>query len=111
MRGGDTVRYRIRVQNPTRGEARDVRVCDRLPSGLRFISSSPRSARQGSQRCWTIKLLRAGQRRTFTVTVQAAKGAHGRRANTVTAVSPDASRTARARANVRILGASTPVTG
>lgn len=111
VRGGDTLRYRIRVQNPTRGEARDVRVCDRLPSGLRFVRSQPRSARQGNQRCWTIKRLGARQQRTFTVTVRAAKGAHGRKTNTVTATSPDGARSVRARAHVRVSGAPTPVTG
>jgi uncharacterized repeat protein (TIGR01451 family) len=111
VRGGDTLQYRIRVQNPTRGEARDVRVCDRLPSGLRFVSSQPRSARRGNQRCWTIKRLGARQQRTFTVTVRAAKGAHGRKTNTVTVTSPDGARSVRARADVRVTGAPTPVTG
>jgi uncharacterized repeat protein (TIGR01451 family) len=110
VRAGETFSYRIRVRNPTKGQARKVKVCDRLPSGLRYVSSAPRAKRQGGQRCWTIKTLSAGKSRTFRVTVRAANGANGRKTNTATVSSPDV-RAARARDAVRVLGVATPVTG
>ena len=102
--------YRIRVRNPTKGEARKVKVCDRLPSGLTYVSSKPRAKRSGSQRCWTVKTLSAGKSRTFHVTVRAAKGANGRKVNTATLSSPDTKR-ATAKDPVRVLGVATPVAG
>jgi uncharacterized repeat protein (TIGR01451 family) len=107
---GETFSYRIRVRNPTKGQARNVKVCDRLPSGLAYVSAKPRAKRQGSQRCWTIKRLGAGKSRTFTVTVRAARGANGRLTNTATVTSPDTAR-ARARDGVQVRGIQTPLTG
>jgi uncharacterized repeat protein (TIGR01451 family) len=107
---GDTLSYRIRVRNPTKGEARNVKVCDRLPSGLRFVSSSPKAKRSGGQRCWTIKRLKAGKSRTYRVTVRTSQGANGRKVNRATLRSPDI-KPAIARRPVRVLGQATPVTG
>jgi uncharacterized repeat protein (TIGR01451 family) len=111
VRGGQTFGYRIRVRNPTRGQARNIRVCDRLPSGLRYVSAKPRARVSGRQQCWTIRRLGARKSRTYAVTVRAAPGAVGRKVNTATLTSPDASRRLRARDAVRILGQATPVTG
>jgi uncharacterized repeat protein (TIGR01451 family) len=110
VRGGQTFNYRIRVRNPTKGEARNVKVCDRLPSGLRYVSSKPRAKVNGRRQCWTIKRLKARKSRTFKVTVRAANGAIGRRTNRATATSPDIRRVTD-RDPVRILGRATPVTG
>jgi uncharacterized repeat protein (TIGR01451 family) len=107
---GVTLGYRIRVRNPTKGEARDVRVCDRLPSGLAYVSSQPTARGSGRQRCWTIKSLKAGKSRTFRITVRAAKGANGREVNRAILSSRDSKRL-RAKGPVRVLGAATPVTG
>jgi len=107
---GETFSYRIRVRNPTKGEPRNVKVCDRLPSGLRYVNSQPRARTSGRQQCWTIKSLKAGKSRTFRITVRAARGAIGRTVNTATLSSPD-SRRLRAPDAVRILGQETPVTG
>jgi uncharacterized repeat protein (TIGR01451 family) len=96
VRGGETFTYRIRVRNPTKGEARNSRLCDRLPSGLRYVSSQPRAQVSGRQQCWTISLLKAGEIRTFRVRVRAAPGASGRKTNTATLTGPD---TRRLRAN------------
>jgi uncharacterized repeat protein (TIGR01451 family) len=109
-RAGETIGYRIRVRNPTKGEARDVRVCDRLPSGLAYVSSQPAARGSGRQRCWTIKSLKAGKSRTFRITVRAAKGANGREVNRAILSSRDSKRL-RAKDPVRVLGAATPVTG
>jgi uncharacterized repeat protein (TIGR01451 family) len=110
VRAGEAFSYRIRVRNPTKGEARKVRVCDRLPSGLRFVGAEPHAQRKGGRRCWTIKTLGAGERRTFRIRVRAAPGANGRKTNTATVNSLDA-RPTRASDRVRILGVATPVTG
>jgi uncharacterized repeat protein (TIGR01451 family) len=110
VQGGETFSYRIRVRNPTRGEARNVRVCDRPGSGLAYVSSKPRARRSGGQRCWRINRLGARQSRSYRVTVRAAPGANGRLTNRATASSPDAN-TARDRARVRVRGIATPVTG
>jgi uncharacterized repeat protein (TIGR01451 family) len=109
---GDTFGYRIRVRNPTRGEARNVKVCDRLPSGLAYVSSKPRARRQGARRhCWTIRRVGARQSRTYAMTVRAARGAIGRKTNTATMSSPSITRRVRARDVVRVRGVATPVTG
>jgi uncharacterized repeat protein (TIGR01451 family) len=92
VHGGETFSYRIRVRNPTKGEARNVKVCDRMPSGLAYVSSKPSAKRSGNQRCWKIKRLKAGKSRTYRVTVRAANGASGRKTNTATVTSPDARR-------------------
>jgi uncharacterized repeat protein (TIGR01451 family) len=110
VQAGGTLSYRIRVRNPSKGEARRVKVCDRLPSGLSFVSSTPRAKRSGSQRCWTIKRLKAGKRRTFRVTVRAARGANGRKVNRATLRSPDI-KPAVARRPVVVRGARPGVTG
>jgi uncharacterized repeat protein (TIGR01451 family) len=107
---GDTLSYRIRVRNPSKGEARNVKVCDRLPSGLRFVSSSPKAKRSGGQRCWTIRSLKAGKSRTYRVTVRTSQGANGRKVNRATLSGPDTKRV-RAKDPIRVLGQATPVTG
>jgi uncharacterized repeat protein (TIGR01451 family) len=110
VRAGETLNYRIRVSNPSKGEARNVKVCDRLPSGMSFVSSSPKAKRSGGQRCWRIKSLKAGKSETFRVTVRTAKGANGRKVNRATVNSGDV-QPAIARRPVRVRGVATPVTG
>lgn len=66
---GDLVTYRITVTNRGDTAVRSVRACDRVPRALRFVRSSVRLHRATGRRlCRTIRLLRAGQRRTFRVT-------------------------------------------
>jgi uncharacterized repeat protein (TIGR01451 family) len=105
VRAGETFSYRIRVRNPTGGVARSVRVCDRLPSGVRFVSPAPSSRRDGRRRCWTIERLGARKSRTLRLSVRAALGASGRLLNRATATSSDA-RPARARTRLRVLRAA-----
>jgi uncharacterized repeat protein (TIGR01451 family) len=103
VRAGESLTYTIRVSNRSRGEARRVRVCDRLPAGLVFVSARPRARLSGGQRCWTIRRLGARGSRTFRVTVRALPGASGRLTNRATARSPDARATARASRAVRVV--------
>lgn len=106
LRAGRAATYTIRVSNPTKGIAHDVRVCDTLPSGLVHVRSTPRATLVKGRYCWpTIKLLSAGQSRTYRMTVRAVKGTSGRKVNTATASSPDA-RTVRAKRTVRVVGGS-----
>ena len=101
---GQLVRYRLRVTNPGDVTARDVRVCDRLPSALGFVrSSDPRRLRRG-RHCWEIELLGAGGTRTLDVTARVLNGAGGRAVNSATASVRGASRTARAREVVQVVG-------
>ncbi|MBF6621747.1 MAG: DUF11 domain-containing protein [Patulibacter sp.] len=106
LRAGQTATYTIRVSNPTRGIAHDVRVCDDLPSGLVYVSSSPRAKLSKGRYCWpAVKRLSAGKSKTYRMTVRAVKGTSGRKVNTATASSPD-SRTLRAKRTVRVVGGS-----
>jgi uncharacterized repeat protein (TIGR01451 family) len=107
---GETLVYRIRVRNRTKGEARRVEVCDRLPSGMAFAGATPNAKRRVGRRCWTIERLGAGQRRSFRVTVRVARGASGRKTNRAIVTSPD-SPPSHARRAVRVRGVATPVTG
>jgi uncharacterized repeat protein (TIGR01451 family) len=103
VQAGATLSYRILVTNPTKGLARNVRVCDRLPAGMVFVRSTPRSRLTAGQRCWRIKRLGANQSRTFRVSARVLPGASGNLVNRATASSRDAKATARARRPVRVL--------
>jgi uncharacterized repeat protein (TIGR01451 family) len=103
VRVGRRIAYRIRVTNPTSAAISHVRVCDRLPSGLAYVSSKPRATLSGGRLCWTIATLAAHRSRTFRITVRALAGAGRSRTNTATASAPGA-RTATAHRRVRVLG-------
>jgi uncharacterized repeat protein (TIGR01451 family) len=70
VRGGSTVKFTIRVKNFTKKTVRKVLVCDTLPRGLVFQKASPLKV-TGRKACGTIATLKAGQVRTFVVTVRA----------------------------------------
>jgi uncharacterized repeat protein (TIGR01451 family) len=97
IRAGGTLSYRIRVTNASSFALRSVRVCDDLPSGLVFVSSTPRSRLSRGRHCWTIRALGARMSRTFTVRARVLRGTSGRKVNTATATAPGA-RGARSRA-------------
>jgi uncharacterized repeat protein (TIGR01451 family) len=80
---GQTDTYTFRVRS-TRTAAVGMRVCDRLPSGMVFVSVS--GARiSGRTACWTVSRLGAGKSRTFTLRARAQTGTGGRLTNHVTA--------------------------
>jgi uncharacterized repeat protein (TIGR01451 family) len=110
MDPGDRMTYTIRVSNPTSGVAQDVKTCDRLPSGLRYVSSKSKAKRSNGQYCWTVGTLGAHKAKRYRITVRALPGANGSKVNRATASSPDAA-TARARSAVAVRGVATPVTG
>jgi uncharacterized repeat protein (TIGR01451 family) len=112
---GGTVTYTIRASNPSKRSVRNVRVCDRLPSGLVYVSSESEAKLTKSGYCWTAKALWAGRSQTYRITVRAVDGTSGRKVNQATASSSGAnaahaSRTVRVLA-ARVLGGGGGVTG
>jgi uncharacterized repeat protein (TIGR01451 family) len=107
---GGRVSYTIRVKNTSKGVARNVKTCDRLPSGMAFTSATPKAKKSQGQRCWTAKTLKAGQTKSYKVTVRVASGANGNKVNRASVRSPDV-KPAIARRPVRVRGVATPVTG
>jgi len=99
---GQTATYRIRVRNPSGQAVRKVRTCDRLPSGLLFVSSTPRARHTRGQYCWTATRLGAGRSRTYRLTARALSITSGTKVNRATATSPDAA-TGRARRSLRVI--------
>jgi len=97
VRAGGTVTYKVRVTNASSFALRRVRVCDRLPSGLVFVSSTPKAKLSKGKRCWTVRVLGAKKSKTFTLKVRVLRGAGGRKVNVATATAPNA-RGARSRA-------------
>ena len=104
VRVGQLVTYRLAVSNPTDLTARDVRVCDRLPAELGFVRSSlPRRLRAG-RHCWDIARLGADGTTTLSVTARVLNGATGRVVNSATGSVRGATRAARAREAVQVVG-------
>jgi uncharacterized repeat protein (TIGR01451 family) len=112
VRGGGLVGYTIRVSNPTVGEAKDVEVCDRLPSGLVYVSSKATAKLTKGQYCWHIETLGAHKSRSYRIVLRALGSASGDRVNHAAASAPGA-KTRRAKDQVHVLPfrAVDPVTG
>jgi uncharacterized repeat protein (TIGR01451 family) len=82
VRAGGRVGYRITVRNRGRLAARNLRVCDRLPRVMTFVSADRKLRRLGRRRCLTIPRLRPGQRVSFHLVLQvSAKAPQGRMTN------------------------------
>ncbi len=75
VRPGGVVRYRINVRNRGHLAARNSRVCDRIPSGMTFVSADRKLSRLGDRRCLVIQRLAPGQRFSFHVSLRAAADA------------------------------------
>jgi len=113
VRAAGAVDYRIVVRNTGDAGARDLRVCDRLGTGLALVAAKGARMRDG-QACWTISRLARGRSRTFRVTARAASVSSVRRAtNRVRVTGANvAARVARARVQIRpAQGPSGGVTG
>ena len=67
---GGRVGYRITVRNRGRAVARHVRVCDRVPRRMTFVSADRKLRRLGRHRCLVIPRLRPGQRVSFHIVLQ-----------------------------------------
>jgi len=103
LRAGSTVGYTIRVSNPSAGEAKGVKVCDRLPSGLVYVSSKAKARFSNGQYCWTVGTLGAHKATSYRITVRALGSAAGDRTNR--AASAKGARTRHARDPVHVLAA------
>jgi uncharacterized repeat protein (TIGR01451 family) len=101
IKAGQSIRYTIRVTNPTGLPVANVRVCDNLPSGLVFVSAKPKAKLSKGQHCWTARSLGSHKTVSYTLTARALKGTAGTKTNTAT-VSGPAVRTTRARRTVRV---------
>lgn len=100
-RPGEVVSYRIRVRNRGRAAARRVRVCDRLPSGLRLMKA--RGAKSNAKRaCWRIRRLGAGRKRTFRVTAKVRTSTDSGRVRNRASVNARNARRARDKAGVKV---------
>ena len=108
-RAGERVTYRLKVANPTDQAARDVRVCDRLPSQLRYVGASRRARPSLGQRCWTIPQVPARSVRTITVRARAHDDARGRAVSRATASVRDSSLGSSARHAVTVTAGTAQV--
>ncbi len=83
VRAGGSVGYRLTARNRGRLPARNLRLCDRIPRRMTFVSADRRLRRIGRQRCLAIPRLRPGQRVSFHLVLQVNPNApQGRVTNT-----------------------------
>ncbi|HTU14466.1 MAG TPA: hypothetical protein VMF31_04655 [Solirubrobacterales bacterium] len=101
---GGSVAYRIRVRSVGTERARDVRVCDRLPSQLRI--ARPQSRRGKRKVCWKVGGLDPGASRSFKVVAFSVRGTR-RAVNRAVATASNA-RTVRAQRPVRVIDSCLP---
>lgn len=85
---GRNVGYTIVVSNPTMIAITRVTVCDRLPAGLAFVSSSPTASHNGGRVCWSRNKLGATASKTFRIIANAEPGFSGPKINRATATAP-----------------------
>jgi uncharacterized repeat protein (TIGR01451 family) len=101
VEAGGRLRYEIVVSNPTAAAADSVKVCDRLPAGLVYISSDPPARLDGGSYCWRIATLRGHATTKIRLVARALAGAAGRLVNVATLTAPDVP-SQRASAAVRV---------
>jgi uncharacterized repeat protein (TIGR01451 family) len=109
---GEAFSYLIKVKNLTKGIAKKVQVCDRLPSGLAYLSSAPKGKLSKGKLCWNAGTLGPKATRKFTVVVKAL-AAGGTKVNRAVATGPQVA-AAKAKSAVRVTAPApkpTPVTG
>jgi uncharacterized repeat protein (TIGR01451 family) len=98
---GQNITYTLRVSNTGSGAIARASVCDSLPRGLIYVSSSPRAHLSTGRYCWTVRGLAPHSGRTLTITVNVAPTRGGVKVNHATATAPHIP-AARASATVRI---------
>jgi uncharacterized repeat protein (TIGR01451 family) len=104
VRAGGTVKYTIRVTNPSKVVVRNVRVCDQLPTGMTALRGTPKGKVSTGRYCWTAKRIGAHKSQRYQLTVRVLPGASGRKVNTVTAAGAGVRGVARSSARpVRVL--------
>jgi uncharacterized repeat protein (TIGR01451 family) len=90
VEAGGRLHYLITVSNPTAATAHALSVCDRLPAGLAYVSSSsPAMLSEGSY-CWKIVALKGHATKKIRVVARALVGAGGKLVNTAVLSGADA---------------------
>ena len=88
VRAGGRVGYRLTARNRGRLPARNLRLCDRIPRRMTFVSADRRLRRVGRQRCLAIPRLRPGQRASFHLVLQVSPNAPQGRVTNIGEVTP-----------------------
>jgi uncharacterized repeat protein (TIGR01451 family) len=98
VKPGNTVRFTIGWKNTGKAAAKNVVICDKLPSGLTF-SSAAGATFKGGKACWSRKSVKVGHRLSFVVIARVDADAGSRSfTNVATATASNApSRTANAK--------------
>jgi uncharacterized repeat protein (TIGR01451 family) len=104
LRAGQRATVAIRVRNPSKRTVAGVRVCDRLPAGLVYVSSTPPARLTKDGYCWTLRSLGAHAARTLRLRIRALPGATGRKVNRAT-TSAAGARTTTVTGAIRVLPA------
>jgi large repetitive protein len=107
---GGVIAYRIAVRNTGGAVVRKLRVCDRLGSGLGFVTR-PGSRLRDGQACWTINRLARRKTRTFRVTARTMGVTASRRVTNRVRVTAANVAARTARAGVRVRPAQGPTGG
>ena len=89
VEAGGRLHYAIVVSNPTAATAKSLQVCDRLPAGLAFVSSSLHAVLRKGAYCWEVPSLKGHATLKIQVVARALAGAAGRLVNTATLTGPD----------------------
>ena len=110
---GGLVHYTITVTNPTAGAGHQVETCDTMPTGLAYVSSSPKAKFVKGVVCWKRKALGPHKSVSYRVTARALRV--GRTlVNRATTETPDMKKALHAKWAVHVHATAprpTPVTG
>jgi uncharacterized repeat protein (TIGR01451 family) len=98
---GGRLHYTLAITDPTAAAAGAFQVCDRLPAGLQFVSSSIKAALKNGSYCWRIAGMKAHATAKIAVVARVLQGAGGSLVNTATLTGGDVM-PAKASAAVRV---------
>lgn len=102
VKAGGKVKIRVKIKNRGKFTAKNVKVCQNLPSGLVLVRAPGAKLSRGRV-CWTIPALKKGKTRKLTVTARAANLPRGRRLVVTTTVSGKNIRTRSSRTAIKLL--------
>jgi uncharacterized repeat protein (TIGR01451 family) len=103
VRPGQALSFTIRVRSLGPAPALAVKVCDRLGSGMTFISVHGATFRHRIP-CWTVASLAKGKQRRFVVKVRTPMADGPRRLTNSATATADGVRKRTAHATVRLVG-------
>jgi len=107
IQAGSTVSFAIRVTNQSSTAVHNISVCDRLPTGLVYVSGG---ALHGTHVCWKIRSLTARHSRSFVVRARAV-ASHTMVVTNLATVGARGLATRSARATIVIINAAPTFTG